>query len=400
MEEKVDANNRNSFYLWTANRWLNLRCEYLSAVMSSVVGFAIIAAGLDPGWAGLTMIYVFEFTSNLTWLIRSHATLDMSMNAVERVDEYSAIDQEPPAIIPNNRPPPLWPSRGEIHVRNLSLKYAPELPNVLHELTFSTYPSEKIGVVGRTGAGKSTLTLAFFRILNQFEGSIVIDNIDITSIGLRDLRNRLTIIPQDPVLFEGTLRFNLDPLGAYTDEVIWDAVKAVGLLESMQTASSTGLKRNESGASLSSTVTAVGAAGSSGSQLKKEVKSGKDAKSESVAVKPSSSAGSSEQTVLSVEDSTSAAKSRFSLPDFMNKIVLPPFNAMLHSEYNLGRIGNLTKIRFGSTPSKRLRFLIAGFILLFIVALSQRRASIEADQTDFINDSSDALSNNALDQLD
>ncbi|KAJ3291001.1 hypothetical protein HDU79_002770 [Rhizoclosmatium sp. JEL0117] len=310
MEEKVDANNRNSFYLWTANRWLNLRCEYLSAVMSSVVGFAIIAAGLDPGWAGLTMIYVFEFTSNLTWLIRSHATLDMSMNAVERVDEYSAIDQEPPAIIPNNRPPPLWPSRGEIHVRNLSLKYAPELPNVLHELTFSTHPSEKIGVVGRTGAGKSTLTLAFFRILNQFEGSIVIDNIDITSIGLRDLRNRLTIIPQDPVLFEGTLRFNLDPLGAYTDEVIWDAVKAVGLLESMQTASSTGLKRNESGASLSSTVTAVnGVAGSSGSPLKKEVKSGKDAKSESVAVKPSSSAGSSEQTVLSVEDSTSTAKS-------------------------------------------------------------------------------------------
>ncbi|KAJ3024988.1 UNVERIFIED_CONTAM: hypothetical protein HDU68_007583 [Siphonaria sp. JEL0065] len=254
MEDKVDANNRNSFYLWTANRWLNLRCEYLSAVMTSVVGFAIIAAGLDPGWAGLTMIYVFEFTSNLTWLIRCHANMDMSMNAVERVDEYSAIEQEPPAIIPGNRPPPLWPSHGEIHVRNLSLKYQPDLPNVLHNVSFTTRASEKIGVVGRTGAGKSTLTLAFFRILNQFEGQIVIDGIDISKIGLRDLRNRLTIIPQDPVLFEGTLRFNLDPLGAYTDEVIWEAVKAVGLLESMQTGGSS-LKRADS----TSEMTAVSA---------------------------------------------------------------------------------------------------------------------------------------------
>ncbi|KAJ3063483.1 hypothetical protein HDU98_000727 [Podochytrium sp. JEL0797] len=247
MQDKVDRNNRNSFYLWTANRWLNLRCEFLSAVMTSVVGFAIISARLDPGWAGLTMIYVFEFTSNLTWLIRCHANMDMAMNAVERVDEYAEIEQEAAAIVHDHRPPPLWPSRGEIEVKHLSLKYQPELPYVLHDLSFSTRASEKIGVVGRTGAGKSTLTLAFFRILNQFEGSIVIDGIDISQIGLRDLRNRLTIIPQDPVLFEGTLRFNLDPLGAYSDDVIWEAVKAVGLLESMQTGT---LKRSESGASL------------------------------------------------------------------------------------------------------------------------------------------------------
>ncbi|KAI8613164.1 ABC transporter type 1, transmembrane domain-containing protein [Chytriomyces sp. MP71] len=237
MEDKVDANNRNSFYLWTANRWLNLRCEYLSAVMTSVVGAAIIIAGLDPGWAGLTMIYVFEFTSNLTWLIRCHANMDMAMNAVERVDEYAAIEQEPAAIIPGNRPPQNWPSRGKIDVRNLSLRYQDDTPNVLHAISFSINASEKIGIVGRTGAGKSTLTLAFFRILNNFEGSIIIDGVDISKIGLRDLRSRLTIIPQDPVLFEGTLRFNLDPLGAYNDETIWDAVKAVGLLESMQTGS-------------------------------------------------------------------------------------------------------------------------------------------------------------------
>ncbi|KAJ3027867.1 UNVERIFIED_CONTAM: hypothetical protein HDU68_002956, partial [Siphonaria sp. JEL0065] len=290
MEDKVDANNRNSFYLWTANRWLNLRCEYLSAVMTSVVGFAIIAAGLDPGWAGLTMIYVFEFTSNLTWLIRCHANMDMSMNAVERVDEYSAIEQELPAIIPGNRPPPLWPSHGEIHVRNLSLKYQPDLPNVLHNVSFTTKASEKIGVVGRTGAGKSTLTLAFFRILNQFEGQIVIDGIDISKIGLRDLRNRLTIIPQDPVLFEGTLRFNLDPLGAYTDAVIWAAVKAVGLLESMQTGSNSGgsLKRIDS----TSEITAISTTSKPGD------------------FSSSASSATSKKPVVDVKESAAAASTR------------------------------------------------------------------------------------------
>ncbi|KAJ3237858.1 hypothetical protein HDU81_008767 [Chytriomyces hyalinus] len=257
MEDKVDANNRNSFYLWTANRWLNLRCEYLSAVMTSVVGAAIIVAGLDPGWAGLTMIYVFEFTSNLTWLIRCHANMDMAMNAVERVDEYAAIEQEPPAVIEHHRPPPNWPSHGQIDVSNLSLRYNDDLPNVLHNLSFSVKAGEKIGVVGRTGAGKSTLTLAFFRILNKFEGSIIIDGIDISKIGLRDLRSRLTIIPQDPVLFEGSLRFNLDPMSAYTDEVIWDAVKSVGLLESMQTGA---VSRNPSSTDLLKTASSSTAA--------------------------------------------------------------------------------------------------------------------------------------------
>ncbi|KAJ3357564.1 hypothetical protein HDU83_006290 [Entophlyctis luteolus] len=261
MVEKVDANNRNSFYLWTANRWLNLRCEYLSAVMTSVVGLAIILSGLDPGWAGLTMIYVFEFTSNLTWLIRCHANMDMAMNAVERIEEYAAIEQEPPAVIASGRPSADWPSKGRIEVQNLTLRYQDDLPNVLHGLTFTVLPAEKIGIVGRTGAGKSSLTLAFFRILNNFGGSIVIDDVDISKIGLQDLRSRLTIIPQDPVLFEGTLRFNLDPLGTYTDDTIWDAVKAVGLLESMQK----GLSRSNSSASLLDGEKGKGAATSSSS---------------------------------------------------------------------------------------------------------------------------------------
>lgn len=127
------------------------------------------------------------------------------MNCVERVQEYSDIDQEPPAVIESNRPPADWPMSGQVQVEDLSISYSPELPHVLKSLTFSTSSAEKIGVVGRTGAGKSTLSLAFFRILPFANGKICIDGVDISQIGLRDLRTRLTIIPQDPVLFSGTL---------------------------------------------------------------------------------------------------------------------------------------------------------------------------------------------------
>ncbi|KAJ3326932.1 hypothetical protein HDU76_012496 [Blyttiomyces sp. JEL0837] len=233
----VDRNNRNTFYLWTANRWLNLRCEWLSAFFSTFVGFSIVSSGISAGWAGLTLTYAFEITSALTYIIRNHANMDMAMNSVERVEEYISIEQEPPAIVENYRPPEGWPSKGAIQVKDLTVRYGVDQPAVLKGLTFDVRAGEKIGVVGRTGAGKSTLTLAFFRILENIEGSAVIDGVDLFKLGVRDLRSRLTIIPQDPVLFEGTIRFNLDPVGKHTDEQLWDAVKAVGLLESMQTRS-------------------------------------------------------------------------------------------------------------------------------------------------------------------
>ena len=180
----------------------------------------------------------------------------MSMNAVERVEEYSSIEQEPPAIIEGHRPPEQWPSEGFVAVKDIRMRYAPDLPDVLKGISFNIKAQEKIGVVGndetfpsasslyasftsfsatgRTGAGKSTLSLAFFRILPPSAGSIVIDGIDISTIGLKDLRSRLTIIPQDPVLFSGTLRSNLDPLGEHDEATLWQAVKRVHLLESMQ----------------------------------------------------------------------------------------------------------------------------------------------------------------------
>jgi ABC-type multidrug transport system fused ATPase/permease subunit len=118
------------------------------------------------------------------------------IDCVERVEEYSSIEQEPAAVIEGHRPPENWPSDGVVKVSGLEIKYAPELPAVLKDLSFVTKPREKIGVVGRTGAGKSTLSLAFFRILPFAKGKIVIDDVDISTLGLRDLRTRLTIIPQ------------------------------------------------------------------------------------------------------------------------------------------------------------------------------------------------------------
>jgi ABC-type multidrug transport system fused ATPase/permease subunit len=153
MEMKVDKNNIMSYYLLTCNRWLNLRCELLSTMFVTVVGVSVVGSGMSPGWAGLALSYTFDFTSNLTFYIRANASMDMSMNSVERVDEYSVLEQEPPAVIENSRPPPNWPSKGHITVENMSIRYAEDLPLVLKNLTFEIKPHEKIGVVGRTGAG-------------------------------------------------------------------------------------------------------------------------------------------------------------------------------------------------------------------------------------------------------
>jgi ABC-type multidrug transport system fused ATPase/permease subunit len=155
---------------------------------------------------------------------------------VERIDEYLKIEQEPPRIVDAYRPPPEWPYEGAIKVENLSIRYAPDLPDVLKQVSFEVGKFEKIAVVGRTGAGKSTLSLAFFRIIPLSGGRIIIDGHDIGLMGLEDLRSRLTIIPQDPVLFTGTIRSNLDPLSQHSDNAVWEALRRVNFVETMQTA--------------------------------------------------------------------------------------------------------------------------------------------------------------------
>ncbi|GME71401.1 unnamed protein product [Ambrosiozyma monospora] len=155
----------------------------------------------------------------------------MGMNSVERVKEYiETPTQEPPAEVPENEPAPSWPEHGAIEVSNLALRYAPTLPRVIEDVSFEVKAGEKVGVVGRTGAGKSTIISSLFRFVDPDAGSIKIDGIDICSIGLRRLRQSLNIIPQDPTLFTGTIRTNLDMFDEYADLQLFEALRRVNLI--------------------------------------------------------------------------------------------------------------------------------------------------------------------------
>ncbi|KAI8381242.1 P-loop containing nucleoside triphosphate hydrolase protein [Radiomyces spectabilis] len=236
MEEnfkKIDGNNRPFIWMWATNRWLHCRVDVLGAFVGFCTGVVLLAARqwIQPGLAGLSLSYALTFTQHVLWVVRMYAVNEMNMNAIERVHEYLDIDQEPPAHIPERCPPPSWPHSGAVKVENLVMQYAPENPPVLRNISFETRPREKIGIVGRTGSGKSTLALSLFRFMEATEGRIVIDGVDIHSIGLEDLRSRLTIIPQDPVLFSGTLRSNLDPFGQHDDAELNAALKRAHLMD-------------------------------------------------------------------------------------------------------------------------------------------------------------------------
>eukprot|EP00271_Cylindrocystis_brebissonii_P002943 TRINITY_DN1368_c0_g1_i3.p1 TRINITY_DN1368_c0_g1~~TRINITY_DN1368_c0_g1_i3.p1 ORF type:complete len:366 (-),score=94.22 TRINITY_DN1368_c0_g1_i3:717-1814(-) len=165
----------------------------------------------------------------LNKVVRFAAEVESKMNAVERVVEYTGHEPEAPAVIEASDPGPLWPTGGQITFENLVLRYRPELSPALRGLSVNVNAGEKVGVVGRTGAGKSSLMLALFRLVEAEEGSIRVDGVDISLLGLEVLRSRLAIIPQDPAIFSGTMRSNLDPFERHTDEEIWTVVERAGL---------------------------------------------------------------------------------------------------------------------------------------------------------------------------
>ncbi|KAG0234216.1 hypothetical protein BGX31_004638 [Mortierella sp. GBA43] len=234
MEEvlvKLDNNNSPYYFLWMCNRWLSIRVDFMGAMVNFSAGILILfnLDTLDSGWAGISLGSAINFMSLIYWLVRVYTEMEMALNSVERVNEYLDMPQEPPAIIEDSRPPAGWPYDGKIEIQDLTMQYAPDLGPVLHSISLSIRPREKIGIVGRTGSGKSTLALSLFRFMEPTMGSIVIDGIDISKIGLEDLRRRLTIIPQDAVLFNGTIRSNLDPFQEHTDYEIWEALRRVHL---------------------------------------------------------------------------------------------------------------------------------------------------------------------------
>lgn len=182
---------------------------------------------------GLSISYALNIIQSLNFWVRKACEIETNAVSIERVCEYANMDKEEPWIT-SKRPPIGWPDRGIIEFVNYKAQYRKDLGLALNDISFQTRNKEKVGIVGRTGAGKSTLTNCLFRVLEGSGGKIIIDGIDISTIGLHDLRRNLNIIPQDPVLFSGTLQSNLDPLGKHSDHELWEALELCGLKSFVQ----------------------------------------------------------------------------------------------------------------------------------------------------------------------
>jgi ABC-type multidrug transport system fused ATPase/permease subunit len=280
-EGKVDYNTRAYYSNKTADRWLSVRLELigatiagLAAVFSSNVAISDSVSGQDSdsnfaSLAGLSLSFAISLTSLLNWCVRSFAQLEAAMNACERVLYYTEnIPQEAPRTSDEledatssstehslsnpavyatsksggkaDRAAFKWPDKGEITLKNLRMRYRAETPLVLKGLNVTIHGGERIGVVGRTGSGKSSLLLTLLRLVEpsleegDYQAPLSIDGVDVLRIGLKDLRSKLGIIPQNPVLFSGTVRSNIDPFDEYSDKQIWDALSRCGMKESVE----------------------------------------------------------------------------------------------------------------------------------------------------------------------
>ncbi|KAL8731121.1 MAG: hypothetical protein Q9181_004420, partial [Wetmoreana brouardii] len=228
----LDNHSRAFLYLWATNTWLAFRVDATSALISFfAAAFITMRAGnINPSAAGLSLTFAITFTNHILWLIRLYSVNEQNMNSVERVKEYMDVDQEAATDIPETRPAPTWPHQGSVELAHLSIRYTDVLPYALEDINLKIEPGEKIGIAGRTGAGKSSLIAALLRGVEASEGKILIDDIDISTIGLHDLRRTITIVPQDPTLFPGTLRSNLDPFELHTDEELYTVLRQVRLV--------------------------------------------------------------------------------------------------------------------------------------------------------------------------
>ncbi|KAI9000570.1 P-loop containing nucleoside triphosphate hydrolase protein [Trametes punicea] len=232
--KRVDIENRAYWLTVTNQRWLGIRLDLMGILLTFVVAMLTVGTrfSISPSQTGVVLSYIISVQQAFGWLVRQSAEVENDFNSVERIVHYvKELEQEPAHLIPERKPSPPWPSEGQIELKDVVLKYRPELPAVLKGLSMSVRPGEKIGIVGRTGAGKSSIMTALYRLVELSSGSIVIDGVDISTIGLKDLRDGLAIIPQDPLLFSGTLRSNLDPFGYHDDARLWDALKRAYLVE-------------------------------------------------------------------------------------------------------------------------------------------------------------------------
>ncbi|KAF8205407.1 multidrug resistance-associated ABC transporter [Mycena galopus ATCC 62051] len=233
LHKRIDLTTKMWYTFWMTNRWLLLSFDFLGSLAVFFTSMVSIYFA-DAGLAGLAITSALSFTMSVYWACRFWTGLELDLNSVERVVEYLDLPQEPPAVIESNRPPAYWPSSAKndslIVAENLTTRYAPDLPAVLQDVSFSLKAGERIGLLGRTGSGKSTLAMSILRFTDPSSGRILIDGIDISKIGLEDLRSRLTFIPQDATLFSGTLRENLDPFDEHDDATCLEVLRRVQMI--------------------------------------------------------------------------------------------------------------------------------------------------------------------------
>ncbi|KAJ5892711.1 hypothetical protein N7504_009402 [Penicillium tannophilum] len=252
MYDKINAHAQSWWTVWLFNRWLGIRMNVVGAVFSTLTAALVISLpGMSASMAGFALSFALQCNSAIAFALRQYSNIELNMNATERVIEYSNIELENQGGVDA---PAAWPTEGRLEVNDLVVGYAPDLPPVLNGLSFTVEKNQRVGVVGRTGAGKSSLTLALFRFLEARQGTISIDGLDVSKIKLHDLRSRLAIIPQDPVLFSGTVRTNLDPFEEYSDTELNDALARVHLVSGSDN-EATLTSQNASGSSTPDTAT-------------------------------------------------------------------------------------------------------------------------------------------------
>jgi ABC-type multidrug transport system fused ATPase/permease subunit len=230
----LDFNLKALYLTRSISRWLSVRLQFLGSVIIFAAAILTIFNNLSPGLAGLVISYSLNVTSSLNWIVRMTVEVELNSTSVERVLEYCDLKPEA-AELTETRPPKGWPHEGKVKFNNYSAKYRENLDLVLKDINLDIKPGEKVGIVGRTGAGKSTLALAIFRLIEPAGGNISIDGVNTSDLGLHDLRSNLAIIPQDSQAFEGTIRQNLDPLEVYTDEQLWRVLELAHLKGFMET---------------------------------------------------------------------------------------------------------------------------------------------------------------------
>ncbi|XP_028320649.1 multidrug resistance-associated protein 4-like isoform X2 [Gouania willdenowi] len=226
-DDHQDLHSKAWFLFLMTSRWFALRLDTICSVFVTLTAFGciLLRQGLEAGEVGLVLTYAVTLVGNFQWTVRQSAEVENMMTSVERVVEYTDLEKEA-LWVTNRRPPANWPSKGSITFSHVNFSYSPDGPLVLRDITVSLKHSEKVGVVGRTGAGKSSLISALFR-LGEPEGKIFIDGVLTSEIGLHDLRQKMSIIPQDPVLFSDSVRKNLDPFSQHSDDSLWTVLEEV-----------------------------------------------------------------------------------------------------------------------------------------------------------------------------